>query len=102
MRTPCWPWGLLHPILRAPSGAANEIRAEALPVYLVIAQIFGAIGPAFYGFLICNGSSRTRLATGYAVGGAIMILGGIVEILFGINAEGKRLEKIATPLTEVD
>jgi hypothetical protein len=67
----------------------------------VIAQIFGAIGPAFYGFLICNGSSRTRLATGYAVGGAIMSLA-IVEIVFGINAEGKRLEQIATPMTEVD
>lgn len=81
--------------------AANEIRAEALAVFLVIAQIFGAVCPARHGFLICNGSSRTRLATGYAVGGAIMILGGIVEILFGINAEGKRLEQIATPLTEV-
>jgi hypothetical protein len=68
----------------------------------VIAQIFGVIGPAFYGFLICNRSSRTRLATRLAVGIAIMILGGIVEILFGINAEGKRLEQIATPLTEVD
>ncbi len=31
-----------------------------------------------------------------------MFLGGIVEILFGFNAEGKQLEQIATPLTEVD
>jgi hypothetical protein len=92
----------LHPIRRAPPDAANKIRAHALAVFLVIAQIFGAIGPAFYGFLICNGSSRTRLATGYAVGGAIMILAGIVEIVFGINADSKRLEKIGTPLTEVD
>jgi hypothetical protein len=96
MRTPCWPSGLLHPILRRPPGAASEIRAEALAVFLVIAQIVGAIGPAFYGFLICDGPSRTRHATGYAVGG------GIVEILFGISAKGKRLEQIATPLTEVD
>jgi hypothetical protein len=95
MRTPCWP-GLLHPIPRAPSGAANEIKAEALAVFLVIARILGAIGPAFYGFLIRNRSSRTRLGTGYAVGGAIMFLGGIVEVLFGVNAVGKRLEQIAT------
>jgi hypothetical protein len=101
MRPPCWA-GLLHPIPRAPSGAADEIRTEALAAFLVIARILGAIGPAFCGFLICNGSSRTRLATGYAIGGAIMFLGGIVEILFGINAGGKRLEQIATPLTEVD
>jgi hypothetical protein len=72
-----------NPIPRAPSGAANEIRAEALAVCLVIARIFGAVGPV-------QRSSRTRLATGYAVGGA-----------FGINADGKRLEQIATPLTEV-
>ena len=31
-----------------------------------------------------------------------MILAGIVEIVFGINADSKRLEKIGIPLTEVD
>ena len=28
-----------------------------------------------------------------------MVLGGIVELLFGINAEGKSLEDITKPLT---
>ena len=28
-----------------------EIRAEALAVFFALAQIFGAVGPAFYGFL---------------------------------------------------
>jgi hypothetical protein len=31
-----------------------------------------------------------------------MILGGVVEILFGINAEGKSLEAVTKPLTSVD
>jgi MFS family permease len=79
-----------------------EIRAEALAVFFALAQIFGAVGPAFYGLLIGNGTSRTGLTIGYIVGGGIMIIGGIVEIFFGINAERKSLEEIATPLTEVD
>jgi MFS family permease len=79
-----------------------EIRAEALAVFFAIAQIFGAIGPTFYGFLIGNGSNRTGLTIGYIVGGGIMIIGGLVEIAFGINAEGRSLEEVATPLTEVD
>jgi hypothetical protein len=31
-----------------------------------------------------------------------MIIGGLVEIAFGVDAEGKPLEQIAAPLTEVD
>jgi hypothetical protein len=65
-----------------------------------MAQIAGAVGPAFYGVLIGNGSNRAGLAIGYLVGG-IMIIGGVVEAMFGINAEGKSLEAIAPPLTEV-
>jgi MFS family permease len=79
-----------------------EIRAEALAVFFAIAQIFGAIGPTFYGFLIGNGSNRAGLTIGYIVGGGIMIIGGLVEIAFGIDAEGRSLEEVATPLTEVD
>ncbi len=79
-----------------------EIRAETLAVFSAIAQIFGAIGPAFYGWLIGNGQNRTGLTIGYLVGGGIMIIGGVVEALIGINAEGKPLEQIAPPLTEVD
>jgi MFS family permease len=78
-----------------------EIRAEALAVFFAIAQIFGAIGPAFYGFLIGNGSNRAGLAIGYLVGGLIMIIGGLVELAFGIEAAGKPLEEVAAPLTQV-
>ena len=78
-----------------------EIRAEAIAVFFAIAQVAGAIGPLFYGALIGDGSSRTGLFIGYLVGGAIMITGGIIEIVFGINAEGKSLEDITKPISSV-
>ena len=76
-----------------------EIRAEAIAVFFAIAQIFGAFGPAIYGWLIGDGTNPTALFVGYVVGGGIMVLGGIVELVFGINAEGKSLEEITKPLT---
>jgi MFS family permease len=79
-----------------------EIRAEAIAVFFAIAQIFGAFGPVFYGWLIGDGSSRTGLFIGYLVGAGIMIFGGIIEILFGINAEGKSLESVTKPLTATE
>jgi MFS family permease len=76
-----------------------QIRAEAIAVFFAIAQVFGAIGPAFYGWLIGDGTDRTPLFIGYLIGAGIMMLGGVVEIFFGINAEGKSLETITKPLT---
>jgi MFS family permease len=79
-----------------------EIRAEAIAVFFAIAQCFGAVGPILYGSLIGSGSSRTGLTIGYLIGGGIMIIGGLVEVFLGINAEGKSLETVARPLTQVD
>jgi hypothetical protein len=64
-----------------------------------IAQLFGAFGSHWYGHLIGTGQNRTTLFIGYVVVGAgAMIIGGIVAIFFGVNAEGKALEDVATPL----
>lgn len=79
-----------------------EIRAEAIAVFFAIAQVFGAIGPFFFGWLIGDGSSRDGLVVGYVIGGLIMVIGGIVEIVYGINAEGKSLEEITKPITAVE
>jgi MFS family permease len=79
-----------------------EIRAEAIAVFFAVAQIFGALGPLFFGALIGNGSSRGGLVVGYVIGGAIMCLGGVVEIVCGVSAEGKSLETVTKPLTAVD
>jgi MFS family permease len=76
-----------------------EIRSEAIAVFFAIGTIAGAIGPAFYGALIGDGSSRTGLFVGYLVGAGIMMIGGVVELILGIDAEGKSLEEITKPLT---
>ena len=76
-----------------------EIRAEAIAVFFAIAQVAGAFGAAFYGVLIGDGTSREPLFIGYLIGAGIMIIGGLVEIAYGVNAEGKSLEDITQPLT---
>ncbi len=78
-----------------------EIRAEAIAVFFAIAQIFGALGAAFYGVLIGDGQSRTGMVWGYIIGGAIMMIGGVVELVIGIKAEGQSLETVTKPLTSV-
>lgn len=78
-----------------------EIRAEAIAVFFAIAQVFGLVGTIVYGALIGTGASRTGLTIGYLIGGGLMIIGGLVEVFLGIDAEGKPLEQVARPLTEV-
>ena len=78
-----------------------EIRAEAIVVFFAIAQIFGALGPAFLGALIGDGSGRSGLVLGHVVGGLIMVAGGVAELVFGIKAEGQSLETVIKPLTAV-
>jgi MFS family permease len=78
-----------------------EIRAEAIAVFFAIAQIAGACGPVLYGALIGNGTNRTGLFIGYLIGAGIMAIGGVIELVFGINAEGKSLESVTKPLTSV-
>jgi MFS family permease len=79
-----------------------EIRAEAIAVFFAIAQVAGAFGPALYGALIGSGTDRTGLFVGYLFGAAIMAVGGVIELVFGINAEGKSLEAVTKPLTSVE
>jgi MFS family permease len=76
-----------------------EIRSEAIAVFFAIACVFGAIGPAFYGALIGNGSSKTGLFWGYVIGAGIMLAGGLVEVFLGVQAAGKSLEQVTKPLT---
>jgi MFS family permease len=76
-----------------------EVRAKAIAVFFAIAQCFGALGPVIYGHLIGDGSQPGRLFVGYLLGAGVMILGGIVAAVLGINAEGKSLEEIADPLS---
>jgi MFS family permease len=76
-----------------------EVRAKAIAVFFAIAQTFGAIGPWFYGHLIGNGQDHTKLFIGYLVGAAVMIIGGVVAAVLGVDAERRSLEDIAAPLS---
>src|SRR5689334_19192602 len=78
-----------------------EVRAQAIAVFFAIAQCFGAIGPVFYGWLIGDGSDPFKLFIGYLIGAGVMMVGGIVEIALGVDAEGLSLEDVAAPLSAV-
>ncbi|MDT4989544.1 MAG: hypothetical protein QOI74_3638 [Micromonosporaceae bacterium] len=78
-----------------------EVRAQAIAVFFAIAQCFGAIGPIFYGWLIGNGANPGKLFIGYLIGAAVMIVGGVVEVFLGVDAEGQSLEHVAPPLSAV-
>jgi MFS family permease len=75
-----------------------EVRAQAIAVFFAIAQCFGFLGTHLYGHLIGTGQDRNSLFFGYMLGAGAMILGGIIEIFLGVNAEGKSLEDVASPL----
>jgi len=78
-----------------------EVRAKAIAVFFAIAQLFGTLGSHWYGHLIGDGSDRNTLFAGYIVGACAMILGGLVAIFLGVDAEGKSLEDVAKPLSVV-
>jgi MFS family permease len=78
-----------------------EVRAKAIAVFFAIAQSFGAFGPWLYGLLIGNGQDHFKLFIGYLIGAAVMMIGGAVEIGFGVDAERKSLEDLASPLSSV-
>lgn len=79
-----------------------EVRGQAISYFFAVAQVAGAIAPAIYGMLIGDGTERTPLFYGYLVGAAIMAAGGVVALIYGVDAERKGLEDIARPLSRVD
>jgi MFS family permease len=78
-----------------------EVRGQAISYFFVIAQCAGAVAPVLYGTLIGEGKDRMPLTWGYVAGAVIMIIGGIVALAIGIDAERKSLEDIADPLSKV-
>src|ERR1700753_4242677 len=78
-----------------------EVRAKAIAVFFAIAQFFGWFGTKLYTSLIGTGNDPNKLFIGYLIGAGAMIIGGLVEIFFGVAAEGKSLEDVASPLSAV-
>ncbi|WP_246398440.1 MFS transporter [Mycobacterium vicinigordonae] len=75
-----------------------EVRAKAIAVFFAIAQSFGALGPVIYGALIGDGANPTMLFLGYLLGAVVMMAGGLIAWFLAVDAEGRSLEDIATPL----
>jgi MFS family permease len=78
-----------------------EVRAKAIAVFFAIAQAFGSLGSHLYGHLIGNGSDPNKLYIGYLIGAGAMIAGGLVAVFLAVDAEGKSLEDVATPLSVI-
>ncbi|WP_181435351.1 MFS transporter [Curtobacterium sp. MCBD17_013] len=78
-----------------------ELRSQAISYFFALAQIFGAVAPLIYGAFIGDGSSRTPLFWGYLMGAAIMVLGGVIALIFGVDAARKGLESVTQPLSVV-
>jgi MFS family permease len=78
-----------------------EVRAKAIAVFFAIAQCFGALGPVIYGALIGTGADPLPLFIGYLLAAFVMTVGGLIASILGVDAEGKPLEDIATPLSAI-
>jgi MFS family permease len=76
-----------------------ETRALCIAVFYAVGTgIGGVIGPQVFSRLI-NTESYDQVFIALALGAAMMILGGLAELILGIKAEGRSLEDIAKPLT---
>ena len=74
-----------------------EIRAMAIAFFFIVGQGAGIVAPWLFGKLI--ETSATSVFYGYLAGAGFMLVGAMVEIFLGINAERRSLEHIATPLS---
>jgi len=79
-----------------------EIRALAIALFYAVGTGIGGIGaPWLFGALIDTGS-RVSLFGGYLLGAALMLAAALIAFHFGIPAERKPLEAVATPLSAAD
>ena len=76
-----------------------EIRAFAIAIFYAIGTLAGGVGaPVLFGWMIGTGS-RSTLLSGYLVGAALMVIGGLTEAWLGVAAERRSLESVAAPLS---
>jgi len=77
-----------------------ELRAQAISLFFAMAVLSGgAIAPWLFATLIGEGDDRGRVFLGYAVAAILMIVGGLIELAWGVDAERRPLEAVATPLS---
>ncbi|HME70883.1 MAG TPA: hypothetical protein VKM54_13590 [Myxococcota bacterium] len=74
-----------------------EIRAMAIVSFFIIAQASGSFAPWIFGKLIQT--SPTSIFCGDLTAAGLMMVGAIVAMCFGVNAERRSLEEVAPPLS---
>jgi MFS family permease len=76
-----------------------ETRAMAIAFFYATGTIVGGFGgPLLFGALIGSGEP-SQIFIGYVVGAVVMIVGGVIQALMGVEAAGRDLEDIAPPLS---
>jgi MFS family permease len=76
-----------------------ETRALAIAMFYAIGTALGGIiAPLLFGMLIAK-HSTWAIAGGYMIAAGLMLAAALMEVLFGIDSEGRSLEQIASPLS---
>lgn len=76
-----------------------EMRALAIALFYAFGTALGGVaGPWLFGVLIGTGE-RSAIAWGYVFGASLMLLAGLAQWRFGLAAERRSLEDVATPLS---
>ncbi|MEV7420268.1 MFS transporter [Streptomyces sp. NPDC089919] len=79
-----------------------EMRAQAISFFFALSMLFGGVvAPWLFATLIGEGHNPWRVFAGYTVGGVLMVLGGLTAFRWGVDAERRSLEHVATPLSAV-
>ncbi|WP_309390123.1 MFS transporter [Chelatococcus sambhunathii] len=78
-----------------------EVRALAIAAFYAIGTgLGGVVAPYVFGVLI-GGGDVWPIFWGYAFAAALMIVAGVAALIWGIDAEGRSLEEIAAPLSQI-
>jgi len=79
-----------------------EIRALTIAFFYAIGTAIGGVaGPWIFGMLIDTGA-RSSVFAGYLLGAVAMLFAAAVQWRYGVAAERKALESVATPLSFVE
>ena len=79
-----------------------EIRALAIAFFYAVGTGIGGVGaPWLFGALIDTGSKGSLFA-GYLLGAGLTLAAGLIAARYGVAAERKSLEDVATPLSAAD
>lgn len=78
-----------------------ETRAMTIGLFYAFGTGLGGVaGPAVFGALIESGE-RHQIWWGYLLGGGLMLIAAVAELILGVRAENRPLEEVARPLSHV-